>query len=149
MAVAQDSVMIEWRDYQRQKETSRCDDYYVNCDDDLMAVYRCQNCQNLTSICGLCTCMLSHVSRVWVFVSPMNCSLPGSSVHGVLQAKTVEGVAISFSRWSSWPRGQTHTSCVSCIADGIFTYWATWEAHIQPIIGQLHLNKTVTMGTIT
>ena len=34
---------------------------------------------------------------------PMDCSLPGSSVHGVLQARILEWVAISFSRWSSQP----------------------------------------------
>ena len=38
---------------------------------------------------------------------PMDCSLPGSSVHGVLQARILEWVAISSSRESSWPRDQT------------------------------------------
>ena len=42
----------------------------------------------------------------------MDCSLPGSSVHEILQARILEWVAISISRGSSWPRGQT---CVSCI----------------------------------
>ena len=41
-------------------------------------------------------------------------SLPGSSVHGILQTGTLEWVAISFSRGSSRPRGWTHISCVSC-----------------------------------
>ena len=35
---------------------------------------------------------------------PMDCSLPGSSVHGILQAKILEWVAIPFSRGSSQPR---------------------------------------------
>ena len=35
---------------------------------------------------------------------PMDCSPPGSSIHGILQARTLEWVAISFSRRSSWPR---------------------------------------------
>ena len=35
---------------------------------------------------------------------PMDCSLPGSSVHGILQARILEWVAISFSRGSSWSR---------------------------------------------
>ena len=51
---------------------------------------------------------------------PMNC-LPGSSVHGILQARILECVAISFSRESSWSRDQTQ---VSCIAGGFFTIWA-------------------------
>ena len=53
---------------------------------------------------------------------PMDCSLPGSSVHGILQARVLEWVAISFSRGSSQPRDQT---LVSCIVDKHFTVWAT------------------------
>ena len=49
---------------------------------------------------------------------PMDCSLPGSSVHGIFQARTLEWVAISSSRGSSQPRDRTQ---VSCIADGLFT----------------------------
>ena len=56
---------------------------------------------------------------------PMGCSLPGSSVHGIFQARVLEWVAISFSRGSSRPRDWTQ---VSCIAGRRFTIWATWEA---------------------
>ena len=49
---------------------------------------------------------------------PIDCSLPGSSVHGLLQATVQEWVVISFSRGSSQPRDQTQ---VSCIAGGLFT----------------------------
>ena len=49
---------------------------------------------------------------------PMDCSPPGSSVHGSLQARILEWVAIPFSRESSWPRDQTR---VSCITGRIFT----------------------------
>ena len=55
---------------------------------------------------------------------PMDFSLPGSSVHGICQAKILEWVAISFSRESSWPRDWTH---VSCIGRWILYHWATWE----------------------
>ena len=41
------------------------------------------------------------------FCDPMDCSLPGSSVHGILQARIVEWVAISFSKDSSWSRDRT------------------------------------------
>ena len=58
---------------------------------------------------------------------PLDCSLPGSSVHGILQARILEWAAISFSRGSSQPRDQTW---VSCIADRRFTIWATREAHM-------------------
>ena len=56
---------------------------------------------------------------------PMDCSLPGFSVRGILQARTLEWVAMPFSRGSSWPRDQTQ---VSRIAGRFFTVWATWEA---------------------
>ena len=44
---------------------------------------------------------------------PMDCSPPGSSVHGILQARILEWVAISFSRESSWPRDQTQASRIA------------------------------------
>ena len=43
---------------------------------------------------------------------PMDCSLPGSSLHGILQARVLEWVAISFSRVSSQPRDRTWVSCI-------------------------------------
>ena len=46
---------------------------------------------------------------------PMDCSPPGSSVHGILQARILEWVAIPFSRGSSQARDQTCVSYVSCI----------------------------------
>ena len=46
---------------------------------------------------------------------PMDCSPPGSSVHGILQARRLEWVAMPFSRGSSQPRNQSHISGVSCI----------------------------------
>ena len=45
--------------------------------------------------------------------SPMNHSLPGSSVHGILQARIPEWVAISFPRGSSQLRDQTQVSCIA------------------------------------
>jgi len=52
----------------------------------------------------------------------MDWGLLGSSVHGILQARILEWVAISFSRGSSWPRDCTP---VSCTAGRFFTVWAT------------------------
>ena len=57
----------------------------------------------------------------------MDCSPPGSSIHGIFQARVLEWVAISFSRGSSWPRDWTQ---VSRVAGRHFTIWATREAHI-------------------
>ena len=64
------------------------------------------------------------LSCVQLFVTPMDCSLPGSSVHGIFQARVLEWV-VSFSRGSSQARDQTQ---VSHIAGGFFTSWATREA---------------------
>ena len=55
----------------------------------------------------------------------MDCSLPVSSVYGILQVRILEWVAISFSKETSWPRDQTQ---VSCIAGSFFTIWAIKEA---------------------
>ena len=56
---------------------------------------------------------------------PMDYSLPGSSAHGILQARILEWVAISFSRGSFQPRNRTW---VSCIVGRFFTDWAMREA---------------------
>ena len=58
---------------------------------------------------------------------PMDCSLPGFSVHGTLQARILEWVAIPFPRASSWPRDWTP---VSCITGRFFTVWITREVQL-------------------
>ena len=71
----------------------------------------------------MCVCLVD-----WSYLTlcnPMGCSLPGSSVHGFLQARLLEWVAIPFSTGSAPPRDQTQ---ISCIAGGFFTVWATREA---------------------
>ena len=57
--------------------------------------------------------------------NPMDCSLPGSSVYGIFQARVLEWVAISFFGGSSWPMDRT---LVSQISGRCFTFWATREA---------------------
>ena len=69
-----------------------------------------------------------------ILCNPMDCSTPGSSVHGSLQARILEWVAMPFSRGSSRPRDWTCTCCISYIAGGFFTHWATWEAHLSHIM---------------
>ena len=56
--------------------------------------------------------------------SPMDYSPLGSSVHGFLQARILEWVAMPFSRGSTWPRDQTW---VSCIGSQILYHWAIME----------------------
>ena len=53
---------------------------------------------------------------------PVEDSPPGSSIHGILQARILEWVAMPFSRGSSRPRDRTHISYIFCIGS------ATWEA---------------------
>ena len=57
--------------------------------------------------------------------NPRDCSSSGFSVHGILQARILEWVAIPFSRGSSWPRDQTW---ISCIAGRFLTIWTSRKA---------------------
>ena len=56
--------------------------------------------------------------------NPVDCSPPGSSVHGIHQARVLGWVAVPFSRGSFWIRGQTQ---VSCSAYRLFTIWTIRE----------------------
>ena len=65
--------------------------------------------------------MLSHFNCVWLFSNPMDCSLPGSSIHGILQARILEWVALPSFKGSSWPS--------PALAARLFNTSATCEAH--------------------
>ena len=67
------------------------------------------------------------VTQVYLILwDTMNWGPPDSSVHGILQARILEGVDIPLFRGSSWSSDQTQ---VSCIAVRLFTIWATREVH--------------------
>ena len=67
-------------------------------------------------------CVMCAVTRLCLILcDPMDWSLPGSSVQGILQARILEWDAISFSRGSSWLRDRNCISYHSCIAFGFFT----------------------------
>ena len=70
--------------------------------------------------------------------NPTDCSPPGSSVHGILQARVLEWVAIPFSKGSSHPRDGTWASCT---AGRFFTAWATKEAWFCHITKPLKKKK--------
>ena len=78
---------------------------------------------------------LSHVR----LCDSMDCSLPGSSVHGIFLAGLLEWIAISFSRGSSLPRDLTWVSCHSWIAGRFFTCWVIREAreYVLVVVQQL------------
>ena len=61
----------------------------------------------------VCVCVCSVVQSCPTLCDPMDCSLLGSSVHGIFLARILEWISISFSRGSSRPRDQTH----------IFLHW--------------------------
>ena len=60
--------------------------------------------------------------------NPMDCIPRSSSVHGILQARIPEWVAMPSSRGSSWPGDWTYVSSVSALAGWFFTTSAIWEA---------------------
>ena len=73
-------------------------------------------------------CCAKSLQSCPILCDPMECSPPGFSVHGIVQARILEWVAMPSSRGSSRPRDGTHIFCVSCTAGGFFTTGATWEA---------------------
>ena len=82
-------------------------------------------------------CSVRHLmccaKSLWSYLTlcaTVDCSLPGSSVAGILQARILEWVVMPSSRWSSRPRDWTQVSYVSCIDRGFFTVSATREAPI-------------------
>ena len=78
----------------------------------------------LTSMC-VCVypqaCVPTKSLQQCQLCDPMDCSPPGSSVRGILQARKPGWVAEPSSGGSSWLRGGTRVSCSSCIAGGFFT----------------------------
>jgi len=64
----------------------------------------------------------------------MDCSPPGSSVHGILQARILEWVAMPSSRGSSQSRDRTHFSYISCIGR-----WALYHLVQQPNLTSLSI----------
>ena len=74
-----------------------------------------------------CTLLLPFC--VWLSCNSTDCSQPGSSLHGISQARILECIVISSSRGSSWPRDQTH---LSSIGRQILYHWASWKVHTVP-----------------
>ena len=70
-------------------------------------------------------CMRAH--SVVSLYDPLDGRPPDSSVHGILQARILEWVPISFSRGSSWAKDGTHVSCISFIGRQSLNHCATWE----------------------
>ena len=82
----------------------------------------------------VCVCVCAHAPSSLTLCPSVDCSPPGSSVHGISQAGILEWVAISFSKGSSQPRDQTR---VSCTAGRFFTNWATREALFVSLLSNI------------
>ena len=102
----------------------------------------CKPCLNRTM--NQCSLELQwkwkSLSHVWLFATPWN-----YTIHGILQARILEWVAVSFSRASSQSRDQTQ---VSCIADGFVTSWATREAQYEVINSTLKKKNKKKLRTL-
>ena len=75
-------------------------------------------------------CMLSLFSRVQLFATPWAVACQAPFVHGILQARILECVAITSSRGSFLPRIETLPLMSPALAGVFFTTMATWEAHL-------------------
>ena len=85
---------------------------------------------------------------------PMDCSLPGSSVHRIFQARILEWLLFPPPGEYSQPRAPTHISCVSHTAGRFFTGWAIREAPPRPCFMfssylALAIPKTLSAPSIT
>ena len=106
-------------------------------------------------LCKITVCVLcvSH-SVILQLCNPMDCSPPGSSVHGVLQARILVWVAISFSRGSSPPRSGTWVSCIAGrFFDGLSHQGSLYYIYVSIIyiyiLGCLHWNIKIAKKQFT
>ena len=79
-------------------------------------------------------CMCAKLLQVCLSLcNPMDCSPPGSSLQGIIQARILEWVAISFPRESSQLKDQAHISLQLLHCRWMLYDWATWEAPLERI----------------
>ena len=105
-------------------QASNCIPTVLSCCHSFMGGYNMQ-----CSYC-VCVCVCVLLSHVWL-CNPVDCSLPGSSVHGIPQARVLEWVSMPFSQGSYPPRIQTQ---VSHTAGRCFTIWATQAMFILVVL---------------
>ena len=81
---------------------------------------------NFIQVMGKSACLRAKLLQSCATLcDPIDCSPPGSSIHGILQAGILEWAAMASSRGSSQPRDRIHIFCVSCIAGRFFISQAT------------------------
>ena len=85
-------------------------------------------------------CMHAHsLQSCPTLCSPMDCSPPGCSIHGIIRARILEWVGKPFSRGSSWPRDQT---CISCIAGRFLLAEPPGKPKIQILLPSKGINTS-------
>ena len=84
--------------------------------------------QGIFILCAVCCAQL--LQSCLTLCDFMNCSLPGSSVHGVLQASILEEAARPFSRGSFQPRDRTCVSYISCIGRQVLYHYGSLSQYI-------------------
>ena len=91
----------------------------------------------------VCTCCYLVTKLCSTFYHSTDCTLSGSSVHGISQARILEWVAISYSRESSQPRDRT---CISCLAARFYTTGPPLSQTMKPHISVLNVSHYVALG---
>ena len=81
----------------------------------------------------VCVCVCPVAQSCPTLFHPMDCSSPGSSVHGIFQARILKNLFISSSKGSFWPRNQTQVSCISSIGRQILYPWAIWRVFSEAL----------------
>ena len=126
---------LRWLLSEKRMKTGQQKKVLLNTDYDCLTRWRNKNCNNYEYFLIICyeyvyifVCAWVHVKLLQSCLTLCNAvdlSPPGTSVHGILQARRLEWVAISFSRGSSRPRDRTH---FSHIVGRRFNLWAIREA---------------------
>ena len=93
----------------------------------------------ILSCYALIVCVCLSLQSVVTLCNPVDCSLSGSSAHGIFQARILEWVSISSSRGSSWHRDWTHVFCIACVGRQILYHCAIWEAQWTLCLRALYL----------
>ena len=98
---------------------------------------------NFASLGGL-VLMSVRTQSCLTLGGPKNCSSPGSSVHGIFQARILDWVAISYTRGFSQPRDWTCISCVSCIGRWILYHSPPQKPLVLMVIAIFWSHSTIT-----
>ena len=101
----------------------------------------------------VCTCVCTHVfvcsfshsvMTLYTLCNTMDCSLPGSSVRGIFQARILEWVAISYSSGSYQSRDRTHISCTDTLP---LSHQGSLRALLMPILEVISILEMINTGS--